>query len=213
MKTDELINVLGANVEPVNSGRLRNALLAALAVGAAAAFCLRLAMYGVPADPFSGKDIGLKVAGLAFALSLVVVGGRFLIKSARPGEAGRGPLIVIGLLLLAIFSAGAIALALASPAAWRGMVFGPQWAACFFCIPLFAALPFVSLVWALRRAAPTRLALTGAVIGLVAGALGAAVCAYHYPSSSIPFLVLWYGGPVVLCAVIGAMLGPRLLRW
>ncbi|HLW89688.1 MAG TPA: DUF1109 domain-containing protein [Roseiarcus sp.] len=213
MKTDELIDLLGANVEPVKRGYMRTALLAALAVGAAAAFCLRLAVYGVPANPFSGEDVGLKVAGLALALSLVVVGGGFLIKSARPGEAGRGALIIIGLLLLAIFSAGTIALALASPSAWSGMVFGPQWAACFFCIPVFAALPFATLVWALRKAAPTRLALTGAVIGLVAGALGAAVCAYHYPSSSIPFLAFWYGGPIVLCGLIGALLGPRLLRW
>lgn len=213
MKTDELIDLLGANVEPVKSGYMRRALLAALAIGAAAAFCLRLAVYGVPANPFSGEDVGLKVAGLALALGLVVVGGGFLIKSARPGDAGRWPLIVIGVLLLTIFSAGAIALAVASPSAWGGMVFGPQWAMCFLCIPVFAALPFATLVWALRKAAPTRLALTGAVIGLVAGALGATVCAYHYPSSSIPFLALWYGGPIVLCAVIGALLGPRLLRW
>jgi hypothetical protein len=167
----------------------------------------------VPANPFSGEDVGLKVAGLALALSLVVVGARFLIKSAHPGETGRELLVVIGLLLAVIFSAGAIALVFASPSTWGGMVFGAQWAACFFCIPVFAALPFVTLVWALRKAAPTRLALTGAVVGLVAGALGAAVCAYHYPSSSIPFLAFWYGGPIVLCALVGALLGPRLLRW
>jgi hypothetical protein len=213
MKTDELIDLLGANVEPVRSGYLRQAFLAALGIGAAAAFCLRLAVYGVPTNPFSGDDVGLKVAGLALALSLVVVGTGFLIKSGRPGEAGRELLVIVGLLLLAIFLAGAIALAFASPSAWSGMVFGAQWAACFFCIPVFAALPFATLVWALRKAAPTRLALTGSVIGLVAGALGATVCAYHYPSSSIPFLALWYGGPIVLCGLIGALLGPRLLRW
>jgi hypothetical protein len=213
MKTDELIELLSANVGPVKSGYLRQTFLAALGIGAAAAFCLRLAVYGVPANPLSGQDVRLKVAGLALALSLVVVGAGFLIKSARPGEAGRWPLIVICVLLLSIFSAGAIALALASPSAWSGMVFGAQWAACFFCIPVFAALPFATLVWALRKAAPTRLALTGSVVGLVAGALGATVCAYHYPSSSIPFLALWYGGPIVLCALIGALLGPRLLRW
>jgi hypothetical protein len=49
------------------------------------------------------------------------------------------------------------------------MVFGPQWAACLICIPLFAAVPFASLIWALRKGAPTNLTRTGAIAGLVAG--------------------------------------------
>jgi hypothetical protein len=81
------------------------------------------------------------------------------------------------------------------------------------CIPLFSIAPFVSLVWALRKGAPTSLMRTGTIAGLVAGALGAAAFAFHHPSGSIPFMVLWYGRPIVLCAVVGAMLGPRLLRW
>jgi hypothetical protein len=65
----------------------------------------------------------------------------------------------------------------------------------------------------LRKEAPTNLAWTGAVAGLVAGALGAAAYTFHHPATSIPFIVLWYGGPIVVCAFIGAILGPRLLRW
>jgi hypothetical protein len=26
-------------------------------------------------------------------------------------------------------------------------------------------------------------------------------------------IVLWYGGPIALCAVVGALIGPRLLGW
>ena len=37
MNTDDLINLLGTNIEPVKGGELRNTLLAALAVGAAGA--------------------------------------------------------------------------------------------------------------------------------------------------------------------------------
>jgi len=59
------------------------------------------------------------------------------------------------------------------------MIFGPQWAACLICIPLFAVAPFASLIWALRKGAPTNLMRTGAIAGLVAGALGAAVFAFH----------------------------------
>ena len=54
---------------------------------------------------------------------------------------------------------------------------------------------------------------TGAIAGLVAGALGAAVFAFHHPGGSIPFIALWYGGSILLCALVGAILGSRLLRW
>jgi hypothetical protein len=213
MKTDELIDMLSTNVEPVKGGEPRSLLMIALAVGAVAALCLMLAMFGVPANALGEQNFSIKVLALAVTLGLVAVGTRFLIKSARPGEPGRKPLVLLGLLLFAIVSAGIVALVLAHPAAWSGMIFGPQWAACLICIPLFAIAPFVSLVWALRREAPTNLARTGAVVGLVAGALGAAVFALHHPGGSIPFLVLWYGGPIVLCTIVGAILGPRLLRW
>ena len=209
MKTDELINMLGTNLEPVKGGDLRNTLMIALAVGAALASCLMLAIFGVPA----GGVVGLKILTLAFALGLVVAGARFLIGSARPVEPGRKPLIVIGVLFCALILAGGTALVLAHPAAWSGMIFGSQWVACLVCIPLFAAAPFASLIWALRKGAPTNLMRTGAIAGLVAGALGAAVFAFHHPGGAIPFIALWYGGSILLCAVVGAILGSRLLRW
>ena len=213
MKTDELINMLGTNLEPVKGGELRNALMIALAVGAAAASCVMLAILGWPTDALGGGNPGRKILTLAFALGLVSAGASFLIGSARPGEPGRKPLILIGVLFLALSSAGGVALVLAHPAAWSGMVFGPQWAACLICIPLFAVVPFASLIWALRKGAPTNLMRTGAIAGLVAGALGAAVFAFHHPGGSIPFIALWYGGSILLCALVGAILGSRLLRW
>ncbi|SRR6266851_2134654 len=213
MKTDELINILGTNLDTVKGGQLRDTFLIALAVGGIAAICLMLAIFGVPTDAFGGEYFGLKIVAMAFTLGLVAAGTSFLVRAARPGEPGRTPLIVAALLFVVMLSAGIAALILSHPTAWSGMVFGPQWAACLVCIPLFAIAPFASFVWALRKGAPTNLAWTGATIGMVAGALGAAVFAFHHPGGSIPFIVLWYGGPIVLCALVGAILGPRLLRW
>ena len=213
MKTDDLINLLGTNIEPVKGGQLRNALLAALAVGAAGALCLSLLILDAPGEAIGREYLGLKVLGLAFTLGLVAAGASYLLRAARPGEPGRRPLVVIGLLFFAILSAGVIALVLSHPAAWGEMVFGPQWVACLICIPLFSIVPFASLIWALRKDAPTNPAWTGEVEGLVAGALGAAAFTLHYPVGSIPFIVLWYGGPIVMCALVGALLGSRLLRW
>ena len=213
MKTDELIDMLGTNIEPVKDGQLRNTVLIGLAMGAVAALCSMLTIFGVPGEAFGDDYFRLTMLALVFSLSLVAAGVSFLIRAARPGNLGRAPLIVIGLLFLAVLSAAMVALMRAHPAAWSGMIFGPQWAVCLICIPLFAVAPFASLVWALRREAPTNLRWTGAVAGLVAGALGAAAFSFHHPGGSIPFIVLWYGGPIVMCALVGGVLGPRLLRW
>jgi hypothetical protein len=213
MKTDDLINLLGTNIDPVKGGQLRNTLLAALAVGAAGALCLMLLILGAPGKAIGREYLGLKVLGLAFTLGLVAAGASYLLRAARPGEPGRRPLVVIGLLVFAILSAGVIALVLSHPAAWGGMVFGPQWVACLICIPLFSIVPFASLICALRKDAPTNPVWTGAVAGLVAGALGAAAFTLHQPADSIPFIVFWYSGPIIVCALVGAILGPRLLRW
>jgi hypothetical protein len=213
MKTDDLIEALAANIEPIKGGELRNTVMIALAIGAAAAFCLVLAMFGLPAASPTGAFFGPRLLALAFTLGLVAAGAGLLIRSARPGEPGRKLLVLIGLLFLAIFLAALVTLLVTHPAAWGGMVFGPQWAACLVCIPLFAVAPFASLVWALRRGAPTNLMRTGAIAGLVAGALGAVVFAFHHSGGSVPFIAFWYAGPILVCAVVGAILGPRLLRW
>ena len=213
MKTDELIDLLATNLERVESGELRNTVMIALAIGAAAAFCFLLAMFGVPAAAPGAEFSLIKILAMAFTLGLVAAGASLLTRSARPGEPGRKPLGLIVLLFLAIFVAALLTLVLTHPADWGAIVLGPQWAACLVCIPLFAVAPFASLVWALRRGAPTNLVRTGATAGLVAGALGAAVFAFHQSPGSIPFMAFWYGGPILVCSVVGAILGPRLLRW
>jgi len=134
VKTDDLINLLGTNIEPVQRGQLRNTLLAALAVGTAAALCLMVVVFGAPDDAFGGENLGLKVLGLAFALGLVTAGASFLFRAARPGEPGRTPLVLMGLLFFAAIAAGIVTLVLSHPATWRGTVFGPQWLACLLCI-------------------------------------------------------------------------------
>jgi hypothetical protein len=213
VKTEKLIELLSTNLEPVRGGELRNLVLTALAGGAIVAFCLMLAIFGVPAGLLGGESFGLKLVALAFTLGLVGASANLLVRLARPGDPGSKSLLPIGLLFLAMLVAGVVVLLLADSANWGGMIFGPQWAACLICIPLFAIAPFAALVWALRKGAPTGLARSGAIAGLVAGALGAAIFAVHYPGGTIPFIVLWYGGPIVLCALAGAILGPRLLRW
>src|SRR5260370_42094622 len=129
MKSGELIDMPSTHVEAVRGGEPRNLLMIALAVGAVAAFCLMLAIFGVPANALGGQNFGLKALAFAFTLGLVAAGTRFLIKSARPGEPGRKPLVLLGLLFLVILSAGLAGLVVGAPPAAGGMMFRPQRAA------------------------------------------------------------------------------------
>ena len=213
MKTDQLINLLSTDLEPVKSGRVKRNLALTLVVGGLSAFFLMLATVGPRADWGAWFHSGFMILKLLFMLILISAGGALLGKLIQPGQDGRRLYTVIFLSFLVVGTAGICSLVLRPAAAWDTMVMGTQWTTCILCIPLFATAPFAALIWILRRGAPTNLRRAGAVAGLVAGALGAVAYAFHCPDDSLPFIALWYGAMVALCAGIGALLGPRLLRW
>jgi hypothetical protein len=153
------------------------------------------------------------LSATVFALSFVGTGAAFLTKSIIPGQQAGHRLALIFLPFFAA-SAATLAMVVRQPAlASGGMIEGAAAALCLFCIPFLAIIPFALLIWAMRRGAPTDLRRSGAVAGLVAGAIGAAVYSFSCPSDSWVFVFLGYSGAVALCSIIGAQLGPRLLRW
>ena len=52
-----------------------------------------------------------------------------------------------------------------------------------------------------------------AAAGLAAGAFAATVYCMHCPEVSAIFVLTWYSLGILLAASLGALLGPRLLRW
>jgi hypothetical protein len=71
----------------------------------------------------------------------------------------------------------------------------------------------ITTLAATRSLAPTRLRAAGAAAGLLAGGLSASVYALHCPESAPAFIVCWYSLGMLTSAVIGAALGPFVLRW
>lgn len=65
----------------------------------------------------------------------------------------------------------------------------------------------------LRRGAVIDLARAGWLVGLAAGAFGTLAYCLHCPSASIHYIALWYSLAAALCAVVGRLSVPRLLRW
>jgi hypothetical protein len=213
MKTDDLIAMLGRNVEPVPRGRVERAVAAAVAGGAAAALVAMIVLFGVRVDLNGSAAVSYLPLKLAFTMTTVVMAAICLIKLARPGAERRAPLALALLPLAAVMILAAGSLASAPSEHWNRMIVGEEWLECLISIPIIAILPFAVVVWTVRRMAPTNLTGAGALAGLVAGGISATAYALHCTDDSLPFIALWYGGTIALCTVGGALLGPRILRW
>jgi hypothetical protein len=216
VNTERLIDVLSTNLEPVSHRRLEKTLILAIVTGGAAAFAVMLATVGPRPDLQSTAHLEWSAVKLLFALSVISAGAPLLIRSMRPGlENGTGWAVVLFPFVAAIVVAFVIVV-LGPPQAWCGMLLGASTmspARCLLCIVFFSAIPLTALLWALREGAPTRLKLCGAIAGIVAGGFGAAAYALSCTSDTIPFIAIWYSAAIAICAVIGALVGRRLLRW
>lgn len=213
MKTNELIDVLSKNIEPVDTRRLALRFGAAILGAISAALLVAVFALGVRADINEPVARAFVFGKLAFALAIVGLASIFLIKHLRPGGEYRSGARLIALPFLALMSLAAINMMSASPSHWQHAVFHGGWLECLISIPIIAVAPFAVIMWAARLMAPTALTRAGALAGLLAGGVSAAAYALHCQGDSLPFIALWYGGTIFLCTLAGATLGRRLLRW
>jgi hypothetical protein len=213
MKTDELVALLSTNPEPVDRRSVARTLYVALAVGSIVSLGLSLTGLGVRPDLMTARALIFLVVKLCFAVGIVGLALLYLTRLARPGGERRTSSLLVAMPFLFIVIVAAISLGLAPSSHWDKMVRGDEWLECLLSIPIIAIVPFAISIWAVRRAAPTNLARTGAFAGLVAGGVSAMAYALHCTDDSLPFVAVWYGGTIVLCTLAGAALGPRLLRW
>ncbi|MEO5578080.1 MAG: DUF1109 domain-containing protein [Sphingomicrobium sp.] len=78
---------------------------------------------------------------------------------------------------------------------------------------MLGLLNAATLVWWLRRGAPTSPQRAGMLVGLSSGAVGIFAFAFHCPFDSFYHVGLWHAVPLVLGAILGRLVLPRLLRW
>lgn len=213
MNTDDLIARLaetGAQVDrPMAQGRFWGPL-------AAAAIVSLLLMWSVLEPRADWRDaIALPMfwGKLAFTAGVAVAATVLLRRLGRPGDRTRAPAVGVALPLALVWLMAAVVLA-AAPAGQRvALVMGSTWLQCVAIIPALSVPAFALCVVAVRSLAPTRLALGGAVAGLVAGSVAAFAYALHCTEMQAPFLAVWYVIGMLVPAATGALLGPRLLRW
>lgn len=216
LKTEQLIDLLSANLEPVNEGWLGKTLVLAILAGGAGAALLMLGTVGLRPDLQTTAHLEWAGLKLVLPLSVIAMGIPFLARSMCPGLESRSNWTLVLLPFVAAIAVAFMMLLLLPPKTCIEMLLGAnQFSSprCFLCVLSFAAIPLAALFWALREGAPTRLEVSGTLAGIVAGGLGAAAYAFNCNSDTILFITIWYAAAISLCAFVGAQLGPRLLRW
>jgi hypothetical protein len=119
--------------------------------------------------------------------------------------------------------AGAAALALLAGAVLGGIAAIPdplmarldmrEGMACVRGALLLAVPMLVAIVFAARRAAPTRPRATATLAGITAAGWGAFVFSWSCPHADPLYVIAWYGGAVALGALLARWLLPQALRW
>jgi hypothetical protein len=213
MKTEELIDLLSTNIEPVDTQKVDRTLQIAIVAGLVLALLTCIVTLGVRPDLNNPGVFGFLLVKIGFGVLVTILGWHLLLKHARPGGENHSRIFLTGVPFAALMALAAVNLISVPASHWGHMIMGERWLGCLLSIPIIAVVPFVVITWAVRMAAPTNLLRTGALAGLVAGGISAAAYALHCPDDSLPFVALWYGGTIVLCALAGAVLGPRLLHW
>jgi hypothetical protein len=211
VKTDELLNLLAA--DRITAPAPAQQLLRTLLPGVAVAITLYLIVAGWRADVIASLSSPRFIFKLAINAALILAAGALLLRLTRP-EAITGKLrIPLLLILAALLIAVTTELLLLPQATWWQAAHGHNSTWCLRLIPTFAAAPLAATLYTLRRAAPTRPAMAGAVAGLVSAGIGGVLYATHCPDDSPLFVALWYGLATALVAAVGALAGARILRW
>lgn len=213
MNTEQLIASLSADVPRVS----RQALARRIGFGIVGGGLI--ALLGVVAVLGVRPDLHLAMRGFAFwmkwayTVSLGIGAIYAVSRLARPVPASLRGLwfLAIPVLILAGIGIGEFA---SNPSSeWLGIWLSRSWKVCPWLVLALSVPIFAGLLWSFRKLAPTRLRAAGAVAGLAAGAWAATIYCLHCPEVSAMFVLTWYSLGILLAAGVGALLGPRLMRW
>ena len=213
MKTDDLISMLSTGVAPVDPNFAIKRFQIALAGGSAMALLVMAALYGVNPHWRDAATLPMLWVKFAFPAALFLAGLLLTARLSTPGRPWKASALSVVLPLLAMFLLATLVLLNAASQERLPLILGKTWTVCAANIAVVSSPVFLAVFWAVRGLAPTQLRLAGASAGLLAGGIGTVVYALHCPEVAVPFIAVWYTAGIVLTSALGALLGPRLLRW
>jgi len=213
MRTDELIDLLGADTGPVGKAEPARRLALGAAAGSVVVLVLVLTWLGLRPDLAAALAGGFFWIKAAYTAALGAAGFWAVERLGRPGVS---PLSAAGLggAVLALFVVVALVQGLGMNGSARLIaVRGVSWTVCTRTIVILAA-PILAITLAvLRQLAPTRPTAAGFAAGAFSGGLAATLYGLHCPEATFVFVALWYTLGIAVSGGVGAVLGRWVLRW
>jgi hypothetical protein len=150
---------------------------------------------------------------LTYAASLGIGAVIAVMRLARPTGLSLHGFWLLLVPVVVLAGIGVTELAATPSEGWLAMWLGDNWQSCPWLVLALSMPIFAGLLWSFRSLAPTRLHAAGGAAGLAAGAWAATIYCFHCPEASALFMLTWDSLGILLAAVIGMLIGPRLMRW
>lgn len=212
MMADKMIDRLVEDLTPVKPLKIRNGLALTLAIAAAFAAAVAMIagirddiMMGVPHPMFFLRGGALLLLGVTSSYAVIAM------SQPAVGNSFKGWIWALFAALLFPITAAVMAM-MAAPDNIAILV--PRYGVECLAISMLVGTGIAAsqVLW-LRRGAPVALERAGWLVGMSSGALGAAAYSLHCPFNSIFYVGLWYSLAVTLCAILGRLVVPHLIRW
>lgn len=213
MKTEELVTLLATGAGAVQPNQALRRHWTAVAWGASGAAVLMVWLIGPRPDLAAAVLLPMFWIKITFVTCLAAASLLVALRLSLPGLRLSWLPGVLAAPVAAMWMLAAYILIQAEPAQRAQLFFGDTWNSCPFLIATLSAPAFVAVFWAMKGLAPTRLRLSGAAAGFLSGAIGTLMYSVHCPEMNPPFIGFWYLLGMLIPTVVGAVLGPRLLRW
>jgi len=210
--TDQLVQSLVCDLRPVPRAAIVLRLAIGATVGAATSVFLLMLLIG------SRPDLAMVIQSTRFwskAGYMLATAGISLLVAARLARPGSNTRLMwlLPIPLLVYLPAAILELIRTEPTNWVPLLLGYGWQLCTWLVLILSIPIYIGLWWAFRSFAPTRMEAAGAVTGLCASAIAGVVYCLHCPTDTAVFALTWYTLAFAIAAIVGRLLGHRLLHW
>ena len=211
MKTDMLIGALAQ--DSLTGWDFGRTVRLAIALGILVAGIIFFAGVGFRPDLANATETIRFLFKFAITIPLAGAAAAALGRAGRPGSPFGLPGWALAVLPVVLGCAVLVELIVLPESLWTSRLVGSNAWLCLTLIPLLAMGPLACFMLALRRGAPTRPGVAGALAGLAASGIAATFYATNCTDDSPLFVATWYSIATSMVVAIGYLAGRRLLKW
>jgi hypothetical protein len=213
VQTTDLIDQLAVDLRPTPPRAAWKSLFIALSLGLVVDLGAACVSFGMGKDFVNMLLTSSLWMKWAYALGVSAAAFSLCARLARPEGAPGALPFLLGVPFLVLGSIALIEVAGVPVDERHALWLGRTALMCPLIIGALAIPIFVAALWALRTLAPTRQRLAGFSAGCLAGAAAAGLYAIHCNETAAAFVVSWYTAGILLPALAGVFIGPRVLHW